>query len=63
MSEASDKADLHRQLVRLGDMMGDGLHHEPDGKDQQGVSPRSQGIRLRHASGKATAGPGARTTN
>lgn len=32
MSEASDKADLHRQLVRLGDMMGDGLHHEPDGK-------------------------------
>ncbi|ENY6785800.1 hypothetical protein ACF1CY_003288 [Providencia rettgeri] len=32
MSEASDKADLHRQLIRLGDMMGDGLHHEPDGK-------------------------------
>jgi len=23
---------LHRQLVRLGDMMGDGLHHESDGK-------------------------------
>lgn len=23
---------LHRQLVKLGDMMGDGLHHEPDGK-------------------------------
>ena len=28
----SDKDFLHRQLVRLGDMMGDGLHHEPDGK-------------------------------
>lgn len=24
--------DLHQQLIRLGDMMGDGLHHEPDGK-------------------------------
>ena len=23
---------LHRQLVKLGDMMGDGLHREPDGK-------------------------------
>ena len=23
---------LHRQLIRLGDMMGDGAHHEPDGK-------------------------------
>ncbi|MET3998880.1 hypothetical protein [Marinobacterium sp. MBR-109] len=23
---------LHRQLIKLGDMMGDGLHHEPDGK-------------------------------
>jgi hypothetical protein len=23
---------LHRQLVKLGDMMGDGLHHEPDGR-------------------------------
>lgn len=23
---------LHHQLIRLGDMMGDGLHHEPDGK-------------------------------
>ena len=23
---------LHRQLVKLGDMMGDGLHHEADGK-------------------------------
>lgn len=28
----SDKDYLHRQLVKLGDMMGDGLHHEPDGK-------------------------------
>lgn len=25
-------AHLHRQLVKLGDMIGDGLHHEPDGK-------------------------------
>ena len=25
-------AYLYRQLVKLGDMMGDGLHHEPDGK-------------------------------
>lgn len=25
-------ARLHSQLVKLGDMMGDGLHHEPDGK-------------------------------
>lgn len=24
--------DLHKQLIRLGDMMGDGLHLEPDGK-------------------------------
>jgi len=23
---------LHRQLIRLGDMMGDGMHLEPDGK-------------------------------
>lgn len=23
---------LHNQLIKLGDMMGDGLHHEPDGK-------------------------------
>lgn len=23
---------LHKQLIRLGDMIGDGLHHEPDGK-------------------------------
>ncbi|HCY85358.1 MAG TPA: hypothetical protein DHV36_09520 [Desulfobacteraceae bacterium] len=28
----SNKDFLHRQLIRLGDMMGDGLHHEPDGK-------------------------------
>lgn len=26
------KAHLHNQLVKLGDMMGDGLHQEPDGK-------------------------------
>lgn len=26
------KNHLHDQLVKLGDMMGDGLHHEPDGK-------------------------------
>lgn len=25
-------ARLHDQLVKLGDMMGDGQHHEPDGK-------------------------------
>jgi hypothetical protein len=23
---------LHEQLIKLGDMMGDGLHHESDGK-------------------------------
>ncbi|TDE19268.1 hypothetical protein E1100_25755 [Vibrio owensii] len=23
---------LHRNLIKLGDMMGDGLHHEADGK-------------------------------
>lgn len=23
---------LYERLIRLGDMMGDGLHHEPDGK-------------------------------
>lgn len=27
-----DREYLHRQLVKLGDMMGDGLRHEPDGK-------------------------------
>lgn len=26
------KAHLHRQLVKLGDMIGEGLHHEPGGK-------------------------------
>lgn len=26
-----DRDFLHRQLVKLGDMMGDGLHHEPGG--------------------------------
>jgi len=32
-SKHDDNKDfLHRQLVKLGDMMGDGLHHEPDGK-------------------------------
>lgn len=29
---AETKAHLHRQLIHLGDMMGDGLHHETDGK-------------------------------
>lgn len=27
-----DKAHLHSQLVKLGDMIGDGLHLEPGGK-------------------------------
>lgn len=26
------KEHLHQQLIKLGDMMGDGLHHEPGGK-------------------------------
>ena len=26
------EAHLHSQLVKLGDMIGDVLHHEPDGK-------------------------------
>ncbi|MER2492360.1 hypothetical protein [Catenovulum sediminis] len=30
--DKSTRDYLHRQLVKLGDMMGDGLHHEPDGK-------------------------------
>lgn len=30
--DAETSAHLHRQLVKLGDMMGDGLHHEPGGK-------------------------------
>lgn len=29
---ATDNDFLLNQLVKLGDMMGDGLHHEPDGK-------------------------------
>ena len=29
---SDEKDNLHRQLVRLGDMMGDGEHHEPGGK-------------------------------
>lgn len=34
MAELSPEttAHLHKQLIKLGDMMGDGLHHEPDGK-------------------------------
>jgi hypothetical protein len=27
-----DRDFLHNQLIKLGDMMGDGLHYEPDGK-------------------------------
>lgn len=30
--DAETKQHLHNQLIKLGDMMGDGLHHEPDGK-------------------------------
>ncbi len=29
---SEDKTFLHNQLIKLGDMMGDGMHHEPDGK-------------------------------
>lgn len=34
MTDLSPEAEkrLHRDLIKLGDMMGDGLHHEPDGK-------------------------------
>jgi hypothetical protein len=32
MKNGGDKDFLHRQLIKLGDMMGDGLHHEPDGR-------------------------------
>lgn len=34
MSKSASKTNdhLHRQLIKLGDMMGDGLHLEPDGK-------------------------------
>ena len=28
----NNKDFLYHQLIKLGDMMGDGLHHEPDGK-------------------------------
>jgi hypothetical protein len=31
LSEGAKKR-LHDQLIKLGDMMGDGLHHESDGK-------------------------------
>ena len=31
-TDLHDRDYLQRQLVKLGDMMGDGLHHEPDGK-------------------------------
>lgn len=27
----TDNERLHNQLIRLGDMLGDGLHHESDG--------------------------------
>ena len=30
--DRATKDHLYNQLVKLGDMMGDGLHHEPDGK-------------------------------
>lgn len=30
--EQRENQDLWDRFVRLGDMMGDGLHHEPDGK-------------------------------
>lgn len=29
---SGDKTFLYQQLIGLGDMMGDGLHHESDGK-------------------------------
>lgn len=32
MKTETNRDYLHRQLIKLGDMMGDGLHHEPDGK-------------------------------
>lgn len=37
-----DKQHLHRQLVKLGDMMGDGLHLEPGGKWISRDFPRLQ---------------------
>lgn len=30
--DAETRARLHDQLAKLGEMMGDGLHHEPDGR-------------------------------
>ncbi len=30
--EERENQDLWNRFIRLGDMMGDGLHHEPDGK-------------------------------
>ncbi|MGL5526441.1 MAG: hypothetical protein ACRDCY_22175 [Aeromonas veronii] len=32
MSDSERRADLSRQLVKLGDMMGDGQHLEPGGQ-------------------------------
>lgn len=32
MSSELDHKYLSNQLIKLGDMMGDGMHHEPDGK-------------------------------
>jgi len=32
MSKNLDREFLSNQLIKLGDMMGDGLHHEADGK-------------------------------
>lgn len=31
-TKKTDDDFLNRQLIKLGDMMGDGLHHEPGGK-------------------------------
>ena len=32
MMKSQEEDILYERLVRLGDMMGDGLHHEPGGK-------------------------------
>lgn len=32
LMDNSDREVLNRRLIKLGDMIGDGLHHEPDGK-------------------------------
>lgn len=32
VAEREENSRLHEQLVKLGDMMGDGLHYEADGK-------------------------------